>query len=510
MAISEAVEEPDIRPYWRTGAVTLGAVLSVSIQSLDSHTASVALPTIRGAMSASKDEIAWVLTGFLVCIAISTPPIAWLSRRYGRRKVFLSLIAGFSVSSIFVGYSTSLTEMVCFRVVEGLFAGGLAPLCQQVLLDTYPRRLHGFAMGCFSIGILFGVIAGPTMGGFIVEYYDWRWVFLMNVPISIIAFALIWFFVPETEKQLDRPFDFVGFTALSIAIGGLQLMLNRGERLDWFDSTEIILEAGFALGAMWVFFVHITTAKHPFVKPSLFNNRNYSVGLFLTFGFGVMIYGHVGFVPTMLQKHMEIPALTTGLLMVPRGVASMVGSILAGVMLTRLQPRTILIVACALLSLFTWRMTLFTPDTSTAQIMNIIGWQGFTMGLVSVCVSTATFTTLTQDQRAEGTSFFNLVRKLGSSVGVSFLVGQLVRNSQAYRSSIAENVTPYNKRFDLAPKPESWQFSNPDGIAAMEREVLRQAEFLAYLQDFWWLTFVTLAMIPLALLLRTTNAQIAR
>jgi len=505
VAASKATDLAALRPYWRTGAVTLAAILAVSMQSLDSHTASVALPTIRGAMSASTDEIAWVLTAYLVCIAISTPPIAWLSRRFGRKKVFLSLIVGFSLSSICVGYSSSLSEMVFFRVLEGLFAGGLAPLCQQVLLDTYPKRLHGFAMGCFSIGILFGVIAGPTLGGFIVEYHDWRWVFLMNVPIATFTFVLIWLFVPETEKQRDRPFDFLGFLALSIAVAGAQLMLDRGERLDWFASTEVILEAGCAAAALWVFLFHIMMTKHPFVQPSLFNNRNYAVGLFLTFGFGIMIYGHVGFVPTMLQKHLDMPALTTGLLMVPRGVASMVGSILAGVMLAWVQPRNVLIIACLLLSYFTWRMTFFTPDTSETQIMNIIAWQGFTMGLVSVCVATATFTTLTPDQRAEGTSFFNLIRKFGSSVGVSFLVSQLVRNAQSNRTSIAQNVTPYNENIELAPKAEGWNLTDPTGIAAIEKEVLRQAEFLAYLQDFWWLTIVTLAMIPLALLLRTTG-----
>ena len=510
MVAPKTTDLSDLRPYWRTGAVTLAAILAVSMQSLDSHTASVALPTIRGAMSASTDEIAWVLTAYLVCIAISTPPIAWLSRRFGRKMVFQTLNVGFILRTICVGDSSTLSEMVFFRVLEGLFAGGLAPLCQQVLLDTYPKKLHGFAMGCFSIGILFGVIAGPTLGGLIVEYHDWRWVFLMNVPIAITTFILIWAFVPETEKQRDRPFDFVGFFALTVAIASAQLMLDRGERLDWLASTEIVLEVGLAAAALWIFLFHIMMTKNPFVQPSLFKNRNYAVGLFLTFGFGIMIYGHVGFVPTMLQKHMDIPALTTGLLMVPRGVASMVGSILAGIMLAWVQPRNVLIVGCLLLSYFTWRMTFFTPDTSEAQIMNIIAWQGFTMGIVSVCVATATFTTLTPDQRAEGTSFFNLIRKFGSSVGVSFLVSQLVRNAQTNRTSISENITPYNKSFELSPKPENWNFSDPNGVAAIEKEVLRQAEFLAYLQDFWWLTIVTLAMIPLALLLRTTGQITAK
>jgi DHA2 family multidrug resistance protein len=209
----------------------------------------------------------------------------------------------------------------------------------------------------------------------------------------------------------------------------------------------------------------------------------------------------------MLQKHMDIPPLTVGLLMAPRGFASMAGSILAGVMLAWLQPRYVLIVACLLLAWATWRMTDFTPDTSEAHIMGIIAGQGFTMGLVTVCVSTATFTTLSPEQRADGTSFYNLVRKLGSSVGVSFLVSQLVRNSQSYRSNIVENVSPFEERFDLSVKPESWHFDAIEGIARIEREVLRQAEFLAYLQDFWWLTIVTLAMVPMALLLRTTKAD---
>lgn len=488
---------------WITAAVTMG----VSMQAMDAHVASVALPTIRGAMSATPDEVSWILTASLISIAVGTPPIAWLSRRYGRRRLFLVVVAGFTVCSIFAGLSQSLFEMVFFRALQGLCAAGLAPLAQQILLDVYPEKQHGVAMGWFTVGVMFGLIAGPTLGGVIVEYYSWRWVFLINVPIALLAFLLIFLFVPEGERDSGRYFDFFGFASLSIAIACLQLVLDRGERLDWLDSYEIVIELGILSAALYVFVVHILTTKQPFVNPTLFANTNFLLGLCLVFALGIMIYGYVGFFPSMLQTQMNYPALTTGMVMAPRGIATAVFSVLAGWMLSRMEARTVLVIGIAGMAYSTWEMTRFTPDIDYYHMMTVIALQGGMMGMVSVCVATATFSTLTPKERAEGISFFNLLRKMGSSVGVSILVSQLVHNSQTNRSAIAETVSPFDEKFALVPMPQNWSLVDATGLAAIEKTVLTQAEFIAYTQDFWLLTFIAMAMIPVALLLGRRRAQ---
>lgn len=502
-----AREQETGKPGANLAMITAAVTIAVSMQAMDTHVASVALPTIRGAMSATPDEVSWILTASLISIAVGTPPIAWLSRRYGRRRLFLIVIGGFILNSMFVGMSTSLAQMVFFRALQGLCAAGLAPLAQQILLDVYPPEKHGVAMGWFTLGVMFGLVIGPTLGGVIVEYYNWRWVFLINVPVAMLAFFLILVFVPEGEKDTERHFDFFGFCALSIAIAGGQLVLDRGEQLDWLESTEIIVEIGIVAAALYVFVVHVLTTDQPFVNPALFRNPNFLVGLALVFTLGIAIYGYVGFFPSMLQTQMNYPALTTGFVLAPRGFATAACSVLAGWMLTRLQPRTVILIGIAGMVYSTWEMTRFTPEVSTVRMILVVSLQGGMMGMVSVCVATATFATLSPEQRAEGVSFFNLLRKMGSSVGVSILVGQLVRNSQTNRSAIAENISPFDERFDLAPMPPGWDMSEVSGLTAIEKTIVQQAEFLAYIQDFWLLTFITLAMVPLALLLRTRRAQ---
>jgi len=495
------------KPGANLALITAAVTIAVSMQAMDTHVASVALPTIRGAMSATPDEVSWVLTASLISIAVGTPPIAWLSRRYGRKRLLLIVISGFIVNSMCVGVSTSLAQMVLFRALQGLCAAGLAPLAQQVLLDVYPNEKHGVAMGWFTLGVMFGLVVGPTLGGVIVEFYSWRWVFLINVPVALLAFLLILACVPESERDTRRHFDFFGFCALSIAIAGVQLVLDRGEQLDWLESEEIIVEIGIAAAAFYVFVVHVLTTEQPFVNPDLFRNGNFLLGMALVFTLGIMIYGYVGFFPSMLQTQMNYPALTAGFILAPRGVATAFFSMLAGWMLTRMQPRTVILIGIAGMTYSTWEMTRFTPDMDALRMIVVISIQGGMMGMVSVCVATATFATLSPQQRADGVSFFNLLRKMGSSVGVSILVGQLVRNSQTNRSAIAEKVSPFDERFSLSPMPHNWSLGETSGVAAIEKTVLQHAEFLAYMQDFWLLTFIGLAMVPMALLLRTRQAR---
>ena len=482
--------------------ITLAVLLGSTMQAMDTFVVSVALPTVQGAMSASHDEISWVLTTYLIAIAVATPLVGFIARRFGRRRVFLAVIVGFVASSILVAQAHSLAEIVAFRGLQGTFGAGLVPLSQQVLFDTYPPERHGAAMGYFTMGMMFGLVCGPPLGGYITEFHSWRWVFLINVPIGMFAFAMIYAFVPESERDRGRRFDLFGYGMLALGLGALQFILDRGNRADWFDSDQIRIAAALAVMALYVFIVHIKTAPHPFVDPKLFQDRNYAIGLVFIFCLGFMIYGFVGLMPPLLQHHMDFPVLTTGMAMAPRGIGTFIASAVAGWLLARIAPRPMLLAAIAFMAYSTWRMTFFTPETDIDEIMLAVILQGIGFGTFSVAVTTAAFATLPAALRADGTGFFATARRLGSSVGVSVLVTHLINSTQTHHAELSQNVNPFNERFQGA-LPWGWSLDARAGLAAIEHAVHRHAEFLAYLDDFRMMTWLALALVPLALAIRT-------
>lgn len=484
------------------GLILFGVTLGSGLQGMDTLLAAVALPNMQGALSVSQDEVSWVLTAYLIAVAIASPPIGWLSRRFGRKRFFLSVIIGFLICSMLAGSADSLAEIVTYRFLQGTFGAALVPLSHHILLDTYSREEHGFAMGWWSVGVMFGAIIGPTLGGALTEFLSWRWVFYVNVPVGVVAFTILAIFLPESERDVDQPFDWSGFLILTVALASMQLMLDRGNRLDWFDSTEIVIEAAIFVGFLYLFIVHILTARQPFLDPRIFLNRNLSIALLLTTLHGVILVGLTGLLPPFLQNLMGIPVLTVGLIMAPRGVTTAITATLSGRLLARFDPRPVILLGMSLLALSMWMMASFTPETSTIHFIIVVAIQGAGFGMFFVPVNTIAFGTLPAHYRGDATAFMSLLRKIGSSVGVSILVGQFIRQAQTNHAVLSQNVTPFSETLRHQPLPDPWSMNNAPGLATLDREIIRQSEFMAYLHDFEWLALFIVVLMPLVLFMQ--------
>ncbi len=483
------------------GLITVSIMLATIMQAIDTTIANVALPSMQGGMSATLDQISWVLTSYIVAAAIMTPVTGVLAARLGRKKVFLTSVVGFTVASMLCGASTSLTEIVVFRLVQGVFGAGLVPLSQAVLLDTYPREKHGSAMAIWGLGVMVGPIIGPSLGGYLTEYYNWRWVFYINLPIGLIAFAGIMASVPESKIDRDRSFDYFGFVLLSCAIGALQLMLDRGQSLDWFSSLEIVIESVAALLFLYMFLVHTFSAEQPFIQPAMFADRNFVVGLIYIFIVGITLYATLALLPPFMQM-MGFPVVTTGYVLAPRGMGTMVAMVLVGRLIGKVDTRLLILTGLSLTILALFIMGHFTTEVSIPIIVWTGVIQGLGFGFVFVPLSTSTFATLPAYFRNEGTSMYSLMRNIGSSIGISMVVTMLARNTQINHAFLAETMQPF--RPALAPEnlPKIWDWTTTAGTVALNGEVTRQALTIAYLNDFRLIMWITIASIPLLLILR--------
>jgi DHA2 family multidrug resistance protein len=484
------------------GFVTVCVMLATIMQALDTTIANVALPHMQGSLSATQDQIAWVLTSYIVAAAIMTPPTGVLAAKFGRKRLFIWAVSGFTVASMLCGIANSLEEMVIFRLLQGVFGAALVPLSQSVLLDTYPREKHGQAMALWGVGVMVGPILGPTLGGYLTEFYNWRWVFYINLPFGILALLGIMAFLPETERDHKRRFDGFGFALLGISIGALQMMLDRGELLDWFGSTEIIIEAVVAATCFAMFLVQMLTHERPFLEPAIFHDRNLSIGLVIIFMVGVILLATMALLPPYLQNLMNYPVITTGFILAPRGVGTMVSMILVGKLINRFDQRALIGVGLALAAYSLWQMAGFTPDVSQWMLVESGIIQGLGLGFIFVPLSTITFSTLAPRYRTEAAGLFSLMRNVGSSIGISVVMALLSRNTQINHAEIASHVTPYGMMMQAPWLPSFWSPATQAGVAALNGEVTRQASAIAYMNDFLLMMWVTLLAAPLLLLLR--------
>jgi len=438
------------------GLITVSIMLATIMQTLDTTIANVALPYMQGSMSATLSQISWVLTSYIVAAAIMTPPTGVLAARLGRKRLFAIAVTGFTIASMLSGAATSLTEMVIFRLLQGAFGAGLMPLSQAVLLDTYPREKYGPAMAIWGMGVMVGPILGPTLGGYLTEAYNWRWVFYINLPFGILALFGILAFVPETVRDRTRTFDFFGFALLSLAIGALQMMLDRGESQDWFASTEIIIETVLAALFFYMFLVHMFTADRPFIEPDLFKDRNFVVGLFLIFMVGIVLLATLALLPPFLQNLMGFPVLTTGYVLAPRGIGTMIAMLLVGRLVGKVDTRLLILFGIGLTVLPLWEMARFTTDVPVSTIVWTGVTQGLGLGFIFVPLSTVTFTTLAPQYRTEGAAMFSLMRNIGSSIGISIVITLLAQNTQVNHASLAESMTPFRAMLQSPWLPQVW------------------------------------------------------
>ena len=491
------------------GLLTLCAMLATLMQSLDGTIANVALPYMQGSLGASQDEVNWVLTSYIVAAAIMTAPTGWLTTRFGRTRVFVVAVAGFTVASVLCGMAQSIEQMVMFRLLQGMFGASLVPLSQAVMFDIYPVEQRGSAMAIWGIGVMVGPILGPTLGGWLTQNYDWRWVFYINVPVGLLAVAGLLLFLPETKRMSVR-FDWIGFAMLSLAIGAFQMMLDRGSEVDWFSSTEIIVECVLAVLGLYCFLVHFALAEKPFITPALFTDVNFVVGTTFIFIVGLILYATLALLTPYLQNLMQYPVLTAGMVLAPRGAGTMVAMFICGRLLGRVSVRVLVIFGFCLTIYSLYLMMGFTPDVAPRAIVVSGFLQGLSMGFVFVSLSTVTFATLSPELRTQGTSIYSLVRNLGSSIGISVTGALLIRNTQINHASISANVTPFNHALQSGMVARLWNPLHAAGAAALDAEVTRQATIIAYVDDFKLMMLVSALALPLVFMLRKpTNVSAA-
>jgi DHA2 family multidrug resistance protein len=484
------------------GAITACVILAVIMQALDTTIANVALPYIQGSVSASADQINWVLTSYIVAAAIMTPPSGFLANRFGRKRVLLTAIAGFVIASILCGLSQSLVQIVLFRLLQGLFGAALVPLSQGILLDMYDVKERGSAMALFGVSVMVGPVLGPVIGGWLTDNISWRWVFYINVPIGALAFAGISVYLLETKKQALARLDWLGFAALSVAIGALQIFLDRGEQLDWFASGEIIVEAVVCASACYVFLVHTFTAKDSFVNPKLFLDRNFAISFIFIFIVGVTYLASLALMSPYLQTLMGYPVITAGIVMGPRGLGTMTCMFLVGRLIGRVDTRWLLTLGLGLTAWAMYVMTGWTPEVSQWTIVSVGFVQGAGLGFLFVPLTTVAFSTLPATLRGEGTGLYNLSRNVGSSVGISVVTALLTSNTQVNHADIAAYVTPFNHAFAAPAVMHALSPFTAAGRAALDGMITLQAVIIAYIDDFKLLMILSLMAMPLVLLLR--------
>jgi DHA2 family multidrug resistance protein len=486
--------------------ITISVMLATVMNSLDTTIANVALPHIQGSVSASQDQIAWVLTSYIVASTIFTPMTGWLAGRIGRKQLLMVSIGGFTAASALCGMSNSLAEIVGFRLLQGVFGASLIPLSQAVLLDVWPKNQHGQAMSIWAMGAILGPILGPALGGWLTDNLDWRWVFYINLPVGLLAFTGVVLFISGKTLDNPRPFDFFGFGSLAVFIAAFQLMLDRGPSQDWFGSKEIWTEAIVAMIAFWLFIVHSMTAKNPFFDRTLLRDRSFMISTLMGLFVGLLLYSSMALLPTMLEVLMGYPVVTTGLVTMPRGLGAFCAMLLVGRLTTKVDSRLVVLSGLLFCTLAAFQMSHFSLQMDSRLVVISGVFQGLGTGLIFVPLSTLAFATLAPSLRNEGSALFTLVRNMGGSAGISVIEAVQTHNSEVAHADLASHISRSDPVLQ-AYLPAQFSLNSTAGLDAFNEEITRQATMVAYVDDFKLLIFLSMAAIPLLLLLRAPKKK---
>ena len=486
--------------------LTIAVMLATMMQILDTTIANVAIPHMQSSLGATFDSVNWVLTSYIIASAIAIPTTGWLSDRIGQRRLFLVAVSGFVIASMACGAATNLEEMVLFRFAQGTFAAFIGPLSQAVMLDINKPSRHARAMAIWGMGVMIGPILGPILGGWLTENYNWRWVFYVNLPLGIITLALLWALLPARPKR-ERKFDLFGYAMLAIGLAALQLMLDRGASEDWFQSTEIWIEAAVCVAALWMFIVQLLTGKNPLFPKDLLKDRNFLTGLFFMVVVGIAMFANMALLPPMLQRLFGYPVIDTGLLLAVRGVGILVSMALAGRLIAILDARIMVGSGLVIASFSLWQMSHWSLAMDSGPVLVSGFIQGLGLGLVFIPLNITAFATISPQNRTDGASLLNLMRSLGASVGISIVSTLLGRNTQISHSDISQNVT--SSSFNLVDPATVDRFGGTGLplLQYLDSEVTRQALMVAYIDDFWFMMWVTLMAAPLVLFLRPARRK---
>jgi len=485
--------------------VTVGVMAAVLLQVLDTTIANVALPHMQASLSATQDTINWVLTSYIVASAIALPISGWLADKVGRKRLLLISVVVFTAASVLCATATSLPEMVLFRALQGVGGAFIVPLAQATLFDINPREKHGQAMALFGGGVMIGPILGPVLGGWLTDNYNWRWVFLVNLPVGILCILIMMRFMPKTETH-ERKFDMFGFALLAICLASLQFCLDRGEQKDWFSSWEIIIEGGLAIAAGWMFLVHMVTSKHPLFERGMFTDRNFATSLVFMVVTGVLLLAGLALLPPLLQNMYGYSVLQSGFLTAPRGIGTLISMLLAGRLTGKIDARILVGIGVVLMGVSLYMMTGFAIDQPSRPVIVSGVVQGLGLGLIFVPLQTLAFETLAPRLRTTGAALLNLSRNIGGSIGISIVSTQLVRMTQVAHADLATHITQHTMSTISATQIEAAiPTAGPLALALINAEITRQALFIAYLDDFKLMMMVTFVILPLLFFMKRGN-----
>src|SRR3982075_589558 len=497
-------------PGLRRNMVTICAMTATIMQALDTTIANVALPYMQGTLSASQDQINWVLTSYIVAAAIMTAPVGWIANRFGRKRIFIVCSAGFTFASVLCGLAQDINQMVLFRLLQGVFGAALVPLSQAVMLDSYSLQERAKAMSIWGMGVMMGPIMGPSLGAWLTETYSWHWVFFVNLPFGIITVLGLVIFMDETKKNLDLRFDWFGFAALAIGIGSLQVALDRGEQLGWFESNEIIAEFIVSIAGFYYFFAHSFTTAKPFIQFAIFKDRNFVGGCVFMAVMGLVLFSTMALSSPYLQNVIGYPIITAGLLVASRGCGTFVAMMLVGRMMRFIEARTLIISGLSLTCLSLFYMTGWTDQTGVPEIVTLSIMQGFGFGLVFVPLSTVAFLTLPNHLRTDGTSMLTLMRNVASSIGISVVIAQLTEGSRRVYAVLSQHINPFNNAMQMPDVRGMIDMTTDGGRALADVMVSLQAQIIAFSQDYQMVMLFTLCAIPLAIMIGSTKAALRK
>ncbi len=487
--------------------VVVSAIIGTIVFEFTWTIAGVALPHMQGAFSATTDQIAWVMTAFVMGSSVAIATVGWFSVRFGRKRVFALSIAGFTLTLVMCATSNTLLEESIWRFMQGALGAGLIPLGQAITVDAFPRGKHGQATALWGTGVVLGAVLGPVVGGVIVEYYSWPWIFWLNVPVGVIALIAVLFFIPEIETEPDRPMDWFGMTTLVLAVGVIQVVLNRAERLDWFASPEIMIETGIIIVALYLFVAHSITTRNPFLRRELFQDRNFQLGLFFCLVNGALAIVPLVLLPLLLQNIGGYPAISTGGLLVFRGMGLIAGMIIVGQITNRVDSRYILAAGFFLMFISGWGMSVWTVELPAWEVIWTNFLQGAASGAVFVPVTTLAFTTLAPRFRTEGFAVFYTVFFTGSALGVAGIMAIHTRTAQINHAVLSEHINPFNEVLNYSFIPKLWDLNDLSALAALDVEVTRQATMIAYNNTFFSIAALSLIVIPLIFLFRRSARE---
>jgi len=486
--------------------VTLGCMIGTLMQALDATIANVSLPYMQGTLSASYDEITWVLTSYVIAAAIMTAPVGWLATRFGRKNVFLISLIGFTITSMMCGVATSLSEMVADRLMQGVFGAALVPLSQSTMLDIYPVERRGSAMAIWGIGVMIGPILGPTLGGYLTYFYDWRYVFFVNLPFGIAAIVALAFFMPTrgaANRPSSRHFDWTGFAVLSLFLASMQIMLDRGQEKDWFASPEIVTFAILAAIGFYLFVVHMFTAKDPFIPRGVFRDRNLNAALITMFAVGSVLLSSATLMPPFLEKLGNYPVEAAGLIMAPRGLGTMAAMMISGRLSNRVDPRGMMFLGFMLLIVSFLMMMQWLPSSPQSYLIETMVVQGAGLGFVFTPLQVVAFYTLDPALRTQGTSLLSLMRNVGMAVGIAITEAFQVQMSQVVHASLSSNITPFNRNLQVGGA--IGRYLDPmtqHGAARLGAMIDQQAQIISYIDAFKFMMLVGIPAVFCLLLMR--------